>query len=510
MSDSTSKIITSFQERLEIDAALRSLSDSAGDAELRRRAADIAAKFGEKVIPSMLSMLDTGNPQLRGGLGYLATFLPQDKIVAALSATARNRTLPSQTRIAAVTILERFLDVEPDEAMYAGMGAPEEMALNSLRELVTEAKSDRMVVVQYFSQLNEEPPDVQLTMVKAARRLDGTEGVEILRMFAQDPVAPIAQEALQALGMIPDPNAADALHSLIPTLPPETRPLAERSLQKLRLRGVAVGQPGSPPPSCRCLASPVDSQGNQVLWFVVPSDRGPGYDILNVLVNTSTGLTAAAGSYEVAAESLPDPHPAGTLLNLAGQPQPLWLETPFDYGRQRILKALALHATSKNPTPFAYRLLNPLLWRWAAPAVVPAKPDFPTVSADQTPALLQHPAMGAWFAQSRQVYLIAERVLTGNEAPTPEHFVQTVQDLLAVELASEDLRPATLSASLKAMSEWFDLAGDADHAALAQGAAQTIEVEPRNHPLLLQMCEIGLRLAMVYLARGLMPEFSPR
>jgi hypothetical protein len=216
------------------------------------------------------------------------------------------------------------------------------------------------------------------------------------------------------------------------------------------------------------------------------------------------------GTYDVAAESLPDPHPAGTLLNLAGQQQPLWLETPFDYARQRVLRMVALHAASKDPTPLAYRLFNPLLWRWTVPEPAPAVPDFPLVPADQTPALLQHPAMGSWFAQSRQVFLTAERVLTGNEAPTPEHFALTVQELLAAELASEDLRPATLCASLRAMSEWFDLAGDADHATLAQAAARTIEHEPRNHPLLLQMCEIGLRLAMVYLARGLMPELMPR
>ena len=506
MSDPSSKIITSFQDRLELDAALRRLGEPSSDAELRRLAAEIAEKHGDKAIPAMLGMLDTTNPQMRGGLGHLSMFLSEDKIVPALSATARNRTLSNQARMAAITILERFLNVEPDEAMYAGMGAPEEMALHSLREVLIESRSDRMVILEYFRQLSLEPPEVQITMVKAARRLEGAEGVDILRIFAQDPLAAVAQEALQTLGMIADPGAAAALRSLLPTLSPEIRTQAERSLQKLRLRGVAVAQPSTAPLSCRCLASPMDSQGNQVLWFVVPGEDAPTYDVLNVLINAAAGLAGAAGSYDVTAESLPAPHPPGTLLDLAGQPQPLWLETPFDYGRRRVLDALALNATSKQPPPLAYRLLNPMLWRWTMPAPAAAIPESPAIPAGDTPALLRHPAMGSWFAHSRQVYLTAETVLTGSQVPTPERFAQIVQELLHSELASNDLQPATLKASLLTMRDWFDIAGDAVRADLACAAGITIEHDPVNHPLLLQMCEIGLRLAMVNLARGLMPD----
>lgn len=510
MSDTPSKIITSFQERLELDADLRNLGAPANDAELRQRAADIAKKYGEKAIPAMLGMLDTGNPQLRGGLGHLATFLPEQKMVAALSAAARNRALSSQARMAAVTILERFLGVEPDESMYAGLGAPQEMALQSLRELLAETQTDPMVMVQYFDQLDHEPADVQLTMVKAARRLEGAEGIDILRMFAQDPSQSIAQEALQALGMIADPSAATALQSLVPTLSPETRPFAERSLQKLRLRGVAMAQATTPPPVCRCLASPVDSQGNQVLWFIIPAEQGLSCDVLNILVNTSAGLAGAAGNIGVQAEQLPESHPAGTLLNLVGQQPPIWLEAPFDYGRRRVLASLARNAAAKQPTPGVYRLLNPLLWRWLPPPPAAALPEPDAAALGDTPALLQHPAMGSWFIQSRQVLLAAERVLTGNEVPTAEDFAATVQALLTAELASGTLQPAALSASLLAMREWFDLAGDAEHATLAWTAAKTLEQDPASHPFLLQMGEIGLRLAMVYVARGLMPELMPR
>jgi hypothetical protein len=60
------------------------------------------------------------------------------------------------------------------------------------------------------------------------------------------------------------------------------------------------------------------------------------------------------------------------------------------------------------------------------------------------------------------------------------------------------------------MRDWFVIAGDVEHATLASAAASTIEQDPAHHPLLLHMCEIGLRLAMVNLARGLMPDLLPQ
>jgi hypothetical protein len=41
---------------------------------------------------------------------------------------------------------------------------------------------------------------------------------------------------------------------------------------------------------------------------------------------------------------------------------------------------------------------------------------------------------------------------------------------------------------------------------LALAAAQTVEEEPASHPLLLLISELGLRLTMINMARGLLPE----
>jgi hypothetical protein len=505
MTDQSPKIITTFQNRLEMDAALRSLGETTGDWELRQRAVEIAQRYGDKVLPALLAALDTTNPQLRGGLGHLAKRLDKDVAVSALSAAAHNRSLPDQARLTAITILERFLEVAPDDAMYSGMAAPEQLALHSLQEVLADAQSDRMVLVEYFRQLGQEPPDVQMTMVRAARLLEGAQGVELLSMFAQEPAQPVAAEALQILGMIADPAAAAVLQGILPSLPPELRRQAERSLQKLRLRGVPVQPLQAPPAEARCLASAVSGEGYQMLWFFLPPTGDTDGDVLEVLISQQQGVVAAAGRRVVEAEALPERQAPGTLLQGSAD-QPLLLEAGFDYGRRRLLAALPRTWATEQPTPLVYRLLGPQLWRWTRPEPADALSQTVAATREDTVKLMQHPAMGSWFLQSRAIYARAERVLTGSEAPTHDAFTQIIAETLQETLASGDLTPAALHASLEAMDEWFTLANDAEHADLARAAAQTVEQEPANHPLLLLMSELGLRLAMINLARGLVPN----
>ena len=350
MTEQSPKIITTFQNRLEMDAAVRGLGQLSGNAELRQRSDEIAATYGARVIPALLAALDTGNPQLRGGLGYLAAALEREDIVPALSNAAYNRGLPDQARLAAITILERFVDVAPDPAMYAGMAAPEQLALQSLREVLGEARSDRMILVEYLAQLAQEPADVLLTMVKSTRRLESDEGVDLLRMFAQDVYRPAAQEALQILGTIAQPAAAEALHCLIPQLAPDLRTLAERSWQKLRLRGVPIAPRAAPPPAARCLISPIDSTGSQVIWFLLPAAEPAASDVLQLLTDDQEGMSQAGGGYAIANDTIPPVLPLGA-VHMAptgqGAPQIMRLEAPFDFGRRRVVAVLAAAQASR-------------------------------------------------------------------------------------------------------------------------------------------------------------------
>lgn len=503
MTDQSSKIITSFQSRLEMETAVRSLGDTSSDWELRQRASELAQRYGDKVLPVLLVMLDTPQAQLRGGLGHLARDLEREPTVAALRAAAHNRALPDQARLTAITILERFLDVAPEDAMYAGMAAPEQLALGSLREVLLDAQTDSLVLAEYFRQLDEEPLDVQLAMVRAARLLDGAEGAELLGMFAQEANKLIAQEALQTLGMIADPGAGATLQGLLPNLPPDLRQQAERSLQKLRLRGVAVPAWQKPPADARCLASPISGEGMQALWFALPQADG-AVTVLQVLVNEQQGILAAHGERAEEAAALPPAQPPGTVMQSAAD-QPLMLEAGLDYGRRCLLAALPAQWGTDRPLPPVYRLLSPLLWRWLPPQPPAAMPDTITATRADTVRLLEQPAMGSWFLQTSRIYERAEAVLTGSEAPTAESFAALVQETVAAELDSGELTTDALQARLRAMAEWFTLAGDARDADLALAAAQTITDDPATHPLLLLMGELGLRLAIINLARGLVP-----
>lgn len=511
MSDSSSKIITTFQDRLALDTAMKSLAQTSTAAEIRQRAAAIAAQFGDRALPALLGHLNTTDPQMRGGLGMLAAMLDYEKTTAALRAAARNRALDDQARLTAITILDRYLNIPPDDDMYHGMGAPEESALRSLREVLADRQTDPLVLVEYFRQLERQPLDVQLTMARAARRLDAAQAVPMLRMFAQAPTHLIAQESLQALGVLATPEAAAALHSLIPTLRPDLRFMAERAFQKLRLRGVAAPPVQSPTPGFRCLAAPPDSRGGQQLVFILPASGETSSLVLRLAINPIGGLVEAAASAVESPSDLPEALAVGAVhSSLHDLGHSLWLEAPYDYGRRRAQTCLAVSLEQAQPLPFAYRYLNWALWQWTPPAL-------DTVSLDVTPAgkpvldkLLGYPALAGWYLNSLRVFELADELLGAANRVTPQQLEWVVTQLLTAELAAGALDLAAVKDGLTALQEWLLLAGRRDLALQSQAAARSLTDAPEKHPLLRHMANLGLRIAMITLARGLQQGWPPR
>ncbi len=512
MNNDNSKIIRSFQSRLEIDIAVRNLGHTTNEAELQQLAREVAGRYGEQAVPALLALLDTGNPQLRGGLGHLAAALPREDIVPALRAVAYNRSLSDQARLTAITILEGFLGIEPEQAMYDGMASPEDLALLSLQELLVETRTNPMVVVEYMDQLSQEPADVQLTMVHGAQRLEEAERLELLRMFAQDPNVAVAQEALQGLVAIADVKTGEILHTLLPNLSPEMRPLAERTLQKLRLRGIHVDQETPPPADGRCLASPPDSQDNQLLWFVVPNPDGHTSQLLQVVITQRTGIAQASGSYAADNASLPPPAMVGTVHRRerdAGLRGGLVLEAPFDYGRRRVLAALEANWRAATPTPLLYRLLNPLLWGWSRPAPAGALPAAASPAVPEGPATLaQHPALASWYLLTDEIFQTAESLMLSTEEVTPDQ-VEQVTLALAGETAKDAVAMNGLCRSLESLQEWLALAEDWPAASEAAAIAADL-IQPQSagslgasQALLAHLCLQGLRTAMVTLTFGL-------
>lgn len=510
MSEPTSKIITTFQDRLALETAVKSLADATSTAEQRRRAGEIAARFGDRAIPALIGQLNTTDPQMRGGLGVLAAMLDYERTTAALRAAARNRALDDQARLTAITILDRYLDIVPDEDMYQGMGPPEESALRSLREALADMADDPLVLVEYFRQLELQPLDVQLTMARAARRLSPVEAVPVLRMFAQAPVHMIAQESLQALGVLATPEAIDALQSLTPALRPDLRAQAERSLQKLRLRGLPAPPRTAPSQGFRCLATPPDSLGNQYLLFVLPAEGQRPVLFLRLAINASEGTLEANASAAETPDGAPEPLPVGALhTSLLDLGYPLWLEAPYDYGRRRVEMCLAASPDPTLSRSTAYRFLNWALWKWTPARPVVAALEVSPAGKPGLDELLRHPALAGWVFASPQVFEMADQLLGQQDELTPQRFDRAVVQVLSRALAAGTLDLAAVGESLNALQEWLLLAGRRDLAMQAQAAARSLTTAPETHPLLLHMVNLGLRVAMITLARGLQQDWPP-
>ncbi len=507
MGSRDSKIITTLRQRRQIERAIQAFTEAESEEELIERAAEIARQ-GEVVLPVLLAYLGASDPQLRGGLAHIARLLPREKVVPALRAAARDRTRSDRERMTAMTILERYLDEELGPDLFEGLADPETLALESLQEVLAEVHEDPQVLIEYLSQLEEEPAETALIIVRAARRVDPADAIELLRMLSLDPRRRVAQQALRELGSLRLPAAVTALRSLLPNLPATLKPLAERSLRKLQLSGVRAPTPDTS--QWRALVSPLDSEGRQALWFLRSSSEETDHLFIGLLLNDQMGI-----QYALKGEDLPFPHlaadPAIGTVHVVRMPQlgtsALLLEASFDVGRAILLEAISQHLEKGQPLPMPYRFYCVHLWAvpWAPPEEPEAEapPDDASWSLERAAEMLRHPAFHAWGLQTPWVYDVAESLLQGSSGwPADEEFATAAQGIAA--RAFEGQIPEELADRLRRMSRWLRLAGDAETARLALWtAAHLRDVSPASHPFLLRLAEAGLRAAVHNLARGI-------
>ena len=118
------------------------------------------AGYGSTALPVLLARLDTDDPALRGGLAQVARRLDRETVVAALREVARARNRSDRIRLSALTILDRYLDEPIDDSLLAGIQDPDAVTARSLNELVTAMEQDEAAILEYLSQLAEQPPEV--------------------------------------------------------------------------------------------------------------------------------------------------------------------------------------------------------------------------------------------------------------------------------------------------------------------------------------------------------------
>jgi hypothetical protein len=499
---SNPKILTGLMERRALEAEFAALANTTDPETLVQRAQEIA-QHGNAAIPVLLASLDSGDPQLRGGLGQVAARLERSAIVPALRAAARGRDRSDRARLAALTILDRYLHEPIEDALLAELQDPQTLAQESLRELLQEMARNPYSIIEYLTQLAEQPPDVPRMILDAIPSAQPNPHLAtLLRMLAQDPDRALAQAAIEQLGRIRSGQAVRALATLQPTLPPDLAALAERARRKLRMSGATEApidlevEPWlSQAHEQWLLISPVDAAGAQMTWTISAPDAEGRCTILSIVTQDAAGIVGCTELRGVPASDLPQPQGAGRVHRIAHR-QGAWpielLEAPAAAGRQTIQEALERNRANGSPTPLQYRLLNPVIWLHEgdggpAAAEPPPAPDDAAAAA----ILLDHPAFLGWHWWPKDLPLSARwgAQSSGARART------------AIEAALGQFGPevcASYARRLRAMQRWLLLAGDGPAAALAEVAARQVEAgQPQESPFVQRLARAGFEVAQL-------------
>ncbi|MGE5603948.1 MAG: hypothetical protein ACM30E_12935 [Nitrososphaerales archaeon] len=466
------KVLNGLLQRRALEQAFAELGRTTEPAAVQQQAQTIA-EYGSAALQHLLTLLDTPDPQLRGGLGQVARYLPRQQVVPALRAVARDHERSDQARLAAVTLLERFLGESIDNALIGDLGNPDVAARQSLLELIAAMNEEPLSVVEYLEQLGEQPSEVAGMLLDALPAVERSPHLAtFLRMLAQGEDAGIARRAVDELVKLRTPASVRALASLVPNLPPSLAPVAERGLRKLRFSGVqqwADYDPNQEPwyaPGLqwRALISTVDSSASQFIWFIGAghtraADSGaagaPDRAVFfTVLTQDPYGLRDASGSLQAAADHAPPKRREGALHYIVGDgrmPGVTLLEAPFGMACAALKESLALNWASGEATPMGYRLFSPLVWLAEEAAdddeEIGALTPLPDSALAESELLvtLDHPAFYGWFADA--------------------------------DGSLDTAHAASYARRFKMMSRWLALAGDDQVARLAGAIAYHFENE---------------------------------
>ncbi len=498
-----SKVLTGLMERRTLEAEFARLTALTDPAEQEQQAAAIAGR-GHAALTFLLSLLDTDDPLVRGRLGLVAQHLPRAELVPALRGAANRapaRPAADRVRISAAIILERFLAEPVDDLVAAGMGDPDQVARQSLRELMRAMQHEPLALLEYLAQLAQQPADAPHLLLQAIPASgDGWQMIALLRMFAQERDPALARGALEQLSRTRSRAAAQALTCLAATLPPPLAALAERGRRKVQMGiGPGRGEPEldpapwhAPGRAWRVLASPVDGAGSQLIWFVgQPADDEPAASLS--LITDVTGGLRFAGFQRIAEAELPSPAAAGARhrIRVANSSEALLLEVSLETGRQLVREALALHWAQDTLPPVEYRLFNPLIWLAEPPSA--AQPDgaaadtariAPAAERTAIAGLLDHPAFAGWRWPGG-------RLQADGSQPRGDLITDIARTQFGPEIKTRYAK------SLQKMARWLLLAGDAEAAAAAQAAADEVQAQPAEESIFLRrLIGLGIDFAL--------------
>ncbi len=495
------RVIRGFQERRELEEALQRLSRLTDEASRHALAQELAGK-GEPIIPVLLRHLGTTNPLLRGAIGLVAHYLPREMIAPPLREITANPQRSDQERVAALMILERFLDEPVEDSMYASLRDPEAVIRQSLREVCEYQDAIPDIMLDYVAQLQEEPVDVVFAVLDHVRDFTAEQVIPLLQLLAQDVRVPVARRAVQVLGQTPHPAALAVLEVLQTLLPAPLEQEAERAARKLRLRSVPAPERVSHP--WRALVTPPDAQGTQAFWLLRRRENA-AWMLLGVLANVELGVQFAFVLDQVPTDFVTAAPGEPVLLPLAGRDEAYgmawFMEMPLPYVRRWLRQLFLQNYRSAYQPPVVYRHQIMPFWRETESAGWAPAPEMPTPDPDlvwHTLELLRHPAMDSWYVEPPRTAFQEHQWLQAGLSTEALHE--------ALRHIPPDLFPqdqwTTLADRLTYLAEWFLAGNDHERARLTVAAAHALRTLPyERNPFAQALVARGLMLVFEELQR---------
>lgn len=495
---SKGKVIHTFQERRAIETALQELGRVYDENERLVRAQTLAER-GEKVIPVILRHLNTTDPMLRSALGLVAMHLPRELIVPPLRQVTVSPEHPDQARLAALMILEHFLQEPVEESLYARLRDPEGLIRRSLQEVIDNRDRVPDIVLNYVTQLQDEPVDVALMVIRAMRQFPPQEIVPILTLLVQDVREDVAQAALNVLAQVVSPEAGVILDTLGDVLPRPLQEFAARAARKLRMRGVRSSAP--PEVSWRALVTPPDLHGTQAMWFLRPQDGN--YALLSTLVNADLGVQFAFWLPAAAPDVFLPTRAGERIVSIRvgdRENEVAWfLEIPLAQARSFFRRYLQQNYTSSYQLPLTYRQHAVRFWHetaWAGFGQDLPLPEPRLADLSQTLFLFRHPALTAWYVDVSTAHA-REQGWTAEELEDPVGLQIVAEE--ALKLVGADVWPP-LVRRLRELARWFVLAGEEQMARYAVTAAESLTTVPHKvNPFALALVARGVLIAVARL-----------
>ena len=400
---SKGKVIHSFQERRRLETALQDLSRLQDDEARLLRAQELAQR-GNALVPLILRHLDTDDPLLRGALGLVISYMPREIIAPPLREVASNPQRSDQERMTALMFLERFLDEPVEESLYAQLRNPHAVIEQSLREVIEHQETIPDIVVDYLTQLQEEPVDVALMVLDAITQVDQGDVFPLVAMLAQDIRPDVGAAAVRVLEGLTHPERTAVLTFLAENAFGDVQTLAERGVRKMRMRGMQVEYRGRA--RWRALVTAPDMHGSQALWLL--RQNAEERQLLGFLANAEVGIQFAFFLDDVPSDLVPALDIGQMLPIVMGEdpndPDSLawFLEVPIGHVRRWVQEFVQQNYISEYQLPVLFRRHIFTFWAETARAGIAEPPTLPqpdATSLSQAMGLFQHPALVRWYVE---------------------------------------------------------------------------------------------------------------